>query len=163
MLPLIGYADRLSGRPGDTIAFKISSTAKRDYKADLVRIICADPNPDGPGQQEEEVAAAFAGSYPSRAKSVTLGSCARVDDVGPVARLASFTLIVTIWPTMPGTASHGLEQGLIARLDPTAGYGFALCLDNTGAVCGVVGKTLRKTVHRAASARPDLVSRLDEL
>lgn len=139
-LPLIGYANRLSARPGETIEFKISSTSKRDFKADLVHIICADPNPEGPGQQEVEIAAHFAGSYPSVAKTAPLGSYARVEPVGPVAGLASFTAIATIWPTMPGTAHHKGEQGIIARFDSGDDKGLALCLDTQGAACAIVGK-----------------------
>ena len=140
MLPLIGYADRLSARPGETIEFKVSSTSKRDFKAELVRIVCADPNPEGPGRQEEEVAAEFAGSYPSHVKTAPLGSYARVEQTGPVADIESFTVIATVWPTLPGTASHRSEQGLIARFDSGSGKGFALCLDAKGAACALIGK-----------------------
>ena len=66
MLPIAAYADRLSVRPGETISFKVSSTIEGPYAARLVRIICADANPAGPGLQEEPVAASFAGPHPSR-------------------------------------------------------------------------------------------------
>ena len=46
---LIGYADRISVRAGEKIAFKISSTASGPYNATLVRIVRGDPNPAGPG------------------------------------------------------------------------------------------------------------------
>ena len=52
-IPFIGYSDKLSGRAGDTIAFKVSSYLKSDYSASLFRSISADPNPDGPGIIEE--------------------------------------------------------------------------------------------------------------
>jgi N,N-dimethylformamidase len=74
MVPLVGYLDRLSGRPGETIAVKVSSQAAGPYMADLVRIIHADPNPNGPGMKLEEIASAFAGSYPSRVQHVHPGS-----------------------------------------------------------------------------------------
>ena len=153
MLPLIGYANRLSARPGETIEFKISSMGKNDFKADLVRIICADPNPDGPGQHEDVVSAHFAGSYPSRAQTAHLGSYARVEDASALDGLSSFTLMATIWPTMPGAAHHGGDQGLISRFDPASGKGFALCLDAKGAVCGIVGKA-RGGPARLSTGRP---------
>ena len=63
MIPLIGYGDRLSVRPGETIEFKVSSQDPAPFEASLVRIVCADPNPAGPGIQEVPVAADFAGSW----------------------------------------------------------------------------------------------------
>ena len=80
MIPLIGYGDRLSVRPGETIEFKVSSQNPAPFEASLVRIVCADPNPAGPGIQEATVAADFAGSYPSRAQAIAQGSHARIED-----------------------------------------------------------------------------------
>jgi N,N-dimethylformamidase len=70
----VGYLDRLSGRPGESIAVKVSSQASGPYAADLVRIIHADPNPAGPGMKLEEVGCGFAGQYPSRVQTVHPGS-----------------------------------------------------------------------------------------
>lgn len=79
MVPLIGYLDRLSGRPGEVIAVKVSSQTSAPYAVDLVRIIHADPNPDGPGLKFEAVASPCAGTYPSRPQTVCPGSYAVVD------------------------------------------------------------------------------------
>ncbi len=136
MVPLIGYADRLSVRPGERIAFKVSSAGPDPYEVRLVRIVSADPNPAGPGIRETPVEAPFAGSYPSRVQPVHLGSYVRVDDAGPLSALASFTLVATVWPTTPAKA----EQGVVARFDPGTGRGFALGLDGDGRVLGLLGK-----------------------
>jgi hypothetical protein len=48
MVPLIGYVDRFSARPGERIAVKVSSQSDQPYQTDLVRIIHADANPAGP-------------------------------------------------------------------------------------------------------------------
>ena len=69
MVPLVGYLDRVSGRPGEQIGVKVSSQLGVPYAADLVRIIHADPNPSGPGMKLEDVLCGFAGQYPSRARS----------------------------------------------------------------------------------------------
>mgnify|MGYP003996795153 FL=1 len=66
MIPLIGYSDRLSGRPGDTISFKVSSISAEPFEAELFRSISADPNPAGPGVIERPVASSISGSFPSR-------------------------------------------------------------------------------------------------
>ena len=74
MIPLIGYCDRLSGRPGDTIEFKVSSIAAASFTARLYRSISADPNPAGPGIIERAVPSAMDGSYPSRIQAFHPGS-----------------------------------------------------------------------------------------
>jgi N,N-dimethylformamidase len=94
MVPLIGYVDRISARPGEQIAVKVSSQLGVPYDADLVHIIHADPNPAGPGMKIDPVAAAFAGSYPSRAQPVVPGSYAVADAPLAVPEGGSITLRV---------------------------------------------------------------------
>ena len=62
---LTGYADRISVRAGETIAFRISSHASGPFAASLVRVICGDPNPAGTGPIFEDQSSVFAGRYPS--------------------------------------------------------------------------------------------------
>src|SRR6516162_11452419 len=84
VVPLIGYLDRFSARPGERIAVKVSSQSDHPYQADLVRIIHADANPAGPGIKLEEIAADFAGAYVSRFQPVHLGSCGVVTPAEPI-------------------------------------------------------------------------------
>jgi N,N-dimethylformamidase len=128
MIPLIGYADRLSGRPGDSIAFKVSSLLPESFDARLVRVISADPNPSGPGIIEEETASDFARSYPSREQAFYPGSYGRVKPGNAVSAPQSFTAVATIWPTLPGKG----EQAVLSWNDADASGGFALLLDATG-------------------------------
>ena len=53
-VPLIGYTNKISGRPGEKIEFKISSKSKLDFSARLFRSINADPNPSLGGLKEIE-------------------------------------------------------------------------------------------------------------
>ena len=49
-IQIMGYADRLAVRPGEKIAFKVSLESGTDrYRAQIVRLICGDDRPDGPG------------------------------------------------------------------------------------------------------------------
>lgn len=75
MISLVGYTDRFSARPGETIGVKVSSDLPTPYHADLVRMHCADPNPDGPGVVIEEIPSSFAGSYASVKQQIRTGSC----------------------------------------------------------------------------------------
>ena len=55
----IGYSDRLSVRPGDTICFHISNETNQNVSARLTRSISADPNPAGMGIVETNCDALF--------------------------------------------------------------------------------------------------------
>ena len=135
MLPITGYADRYSVAPGESIAFKVSSTSSEDYEARLVRVICGDPNPAGPGIRERPVEAAFAGRYPSRVQPIHNGSWARVAGTAPLDALDSFTVTATIWPTLPGLSRR---QGLVSRVDDATGAGFTLEIDEAGSLAATV-------------------------
>ena len=60
MLRLLGYTDRLSAAPGDTIRFMVSSDHDR-YASRLVRLIHGDTNPAGPGFKQVLVPSAIDG------------------------------------------------------------------------------------------------------
>ena len=135
MLPITGYADRYSVAPGESIAFKVSSTSSEDYEVRLVRVICGDPNPAGPGIREQPVEAAFAGRYPSRVQPIHNGSWARVAGTAPLDALDSFTVTAAIWPTLPDLARR---QGLVSRVDDATGAGFTLEIDDAGSLAATL-------------------------
>ena len=149
MLPLVGYANRLSVRPGETIEFKVSSQGPAPFRAELVRIVCADPNPAGPGLREVPVDAAFAGSYPSRAQPVHLGSHGRADWPPDLAAPRDFTLLATIWPTTP---LKGL-QGILACLDASGEVAVALGVGSDGGAAGRLGAGAPLAVGSALAER----------
>ena len=112
MVPLVGYLDRFSARPGERIAVKVSSAHDGPFRADLVRIVCADPNPAGPGMQIEEVAASFAGEYPSRRQNVQIGSCGVVELPEPISLPDPCTIVVRVQPRLlDGRKQTVLELG----------------------------------------------------
>lgn len=151
MIEILGYPDRLSVRPGQTIAFKVSCEAgAASYRADIVRLVCGDDRPDGPGFKEVLVAdAAVNGAYPGRIQPIDCGSYARVAPV-PALDVASFTLAALVWPTLPGVG----EQTILARWLGSAaeGEGYALVLDETGRLCLRLGAGGRH--WRLATVRP---------
>jgi len=74
---LLGYVDKLSVRPGQTLEFKVSSKSSEPFSARLTRSISADPNPDGPGIVEEDASAFFEPQqFPSNDQPFFPGSCA---------------------------------------------------------------------------------------
>ncbi|MEC8203799.1 MAG: N,N-dimethylformamidase large subunit, partial [Pseudomonadota bacterium] len=127
-IPLIGYSDRLSVRPGDTIAFKVSCTSPEPYEAKLVRITCGDPNPAGPGIKEKDVPADFTGQYPSRAQNINLGSYAKVAPGSALDGVDQLTFAATIWPTR----LKNFDQGVLCRFNSDSGKGVALLVGPQG-------------------------------
>ena len=127
-IPLIGYLDRFSSRPGGRIEVKVSSQLDGPYAADLVRVRHGDPNPAGPGMKLIELPSSFAGSYPSRVQPTHLGSWVDVPavalDLGD-----AFTLRVRVQPRVLDAA----PRTVIARLGAD-GAGWALRMTETGAV-----------------------------
>ncbi|MCC7273973.1 MAG: N,N-dimethylformamidase large subunit, partial [Alphaproteobacteria bacterium] len=120
-VPLIGYVDRFSARPGGRIAVKVSSALGVPYEADLVRVISADPNPAGPGMKLVELPSRFAGSYPSRLQPVHLGSYARV----PAPKLdtgTAFTILVRVQPWL----LDAQPRAVVARRDAAGGWGLRM-------------------------------------
>ena len=100
MIPITGYADRWSVGHNQTIEFKVSSEFEEPYAVRLVRIVCADPNPDGPGIIEEDLSHVFSGEYPSRKQLARLGSYARIVIKGELSHHDVYTLCANIWPTL---------------------------------------------------------------
>lgn len=107
-IPLIGYSDKLSGRPGDVISFKVSNELEAPYDANLVRVICADPNPDGPGFQLEELDLPLDGDFQSRIQPFYPGSYAIVEVDKLAQNIGELTISANIWPTTPLKATQGI-------------------------------------------------------
>jgi N,N-dimethylformamidase len=122
---LLGYSDRFSVRPGEPIAFKVSSETGQAFDLSIVRILHGDTNPAGLGFQETAVAAAVNGRYPGVARRVEAGSFAIVPAAPALAGLSSFSASISLWPTRVTPS----PQALMALWDPERGRGFALLLE----------------------------------
>lgn len=134
-LPYItGYLDRISLNRGDRLRVMVSCTSAPDFRASLVRMICGDLNPDGPGFREIEIPSAATGTYPAREQICNAGSCVVVPPNGYVDTLKSFSLQMHVWPTTPLKG----EQVLLAIWDEKGGCGFRLAIDASGAVAASV-------------------------
>jgi N,N-dimethylformamidase len=131
-LPITGYVEQLSGRPGEALEFKVSSISNKPFTARLFRSICADPNPDGPGIVEEDASEYFATQeFASTHRPFFPGSYGvAAGDVSENAE-AAIVFSATIYPTQR-----------IERAQTVLGCGeFDLCLDPQGAACFQAGAT----------------------
>ena len=136
-MDIVGYADPLSVRPGETVRFMISSVAEGTYRADVVRIINGDTNPAGPGFKEELIDTALNGTYPARQQAIYTGSYVRVSDHPLISGLSSFHVQAMIWPTTPAKGA----QGLVTKWSD--GRGFALMIGEDGCLALKLGDAAR--------------------
>ncbi|MBN8926885.1 MAG: N,N-dimethylformamidase large subunit [Rhodospirillales bacterium] len=129
-LPITGYLDRMSCRPGGGLAVKVSVRDASSYRVRLQRLISGDPNPAGPGLRFEDLSALYDQTHPGRRQPVRRGSYARVPAGPPRDGAAACTWSALIapgridreqavlWESGEGctvTIGHG-PQGASARL-----------------------------------------------
>ena len=144
-----GYAWPWTGRPGETIAFKVSTYAPGPYSVELVRLICADRITNGGTHyKEEKVEWPGAKSYPGRRQETFLGSFAQVDDIPSLKEGQSFSISLCLYPTLvprgadlskgsfaPGPSSGKTNpklQHVISRWHEPSKTGWSLSLDEQG-------------------------------
>ena len=133
---LTGYVDRLSVEPDGDIRVMVSSEHAR-YRADIVRLIHGDANPEGPGIKERVIDLPVNGEYTGRRQDVALGSYARVPDHQLLRLEGSFTVTAWIAPTSQrdtprasGSVFVGSEGVVTKWAGDRGGYG--VFIDETG-------------------------------
>src|SRR5260221_3617730 len=130
MTVLMGYADRVSVAPGETIGFKVSCAGAQSYRAEIVRVLSPEAGPEAPPFRSERVETPANRDYPARQQALRCGSSAIVPAHPLIAGLESFTLQAFIWPTLPGRG----RQAIVGTWSETLGTGFGLALDAGGAL-----------------------------
>ena len=134
MITILGYGDKLSVRPGDAIAFRLSvEDAQSVFRADVVRLRCSDDSPGGPGFRETPVTSAVEGEYPARRQVSIAGSHVLVPSAPAFDEPSALTFEVWVWPTTP---AKGI-QGLFTRW--SRGRGVGLFIDGDGCAALRIG------------------------
>ena len=141
MKKIVGYSDKISAAPDDTIRFMVSCDGPTSYRADLVRIIHGDLNPDGPGLKEKVIAGMGGDEHRGRKQEVYAGSHVLVPDSPVLGALSNFTLQAMVWPTTPEKG----RQSLIGKWSESSQRGFALIIDELGAAALLLGDGSGKT------------------
>lgn len=132
---ITGYANRLSVCPGETVRFMVSSNCTGSVEAEIVRTICGDLNPNGPGFKEEVVQTTATGSYPVSEQPCRSGSFVQTPVSPALAALESFSIQAVIWPTTPDKG----RQGLLTHWDARYGRGFGLVIDDDATLALILG------------------------
>jgi N,N-dimethylformamidase len=140
MLPITGYVDRWSAKPGDTLRFMVAVQGGGRYRARVARVLCGDPNPAGPGYREIAVPWELEGEHEGEDQPIARGSWVDVArlDLGEAGRGIGFA--ATVWPTRlaAGRQSVLCWQGGDASL--------TLGIDERGAWCRLVTASGRQDI-----------------
>jgi N,N-dimethylformamidase len=140
-LPVTGYADRWSVKPGETIKFHVATDHARKYTARVARVLCGDPNPAGPGYREVAVPSPIDGAHAGHPRALMPGSYADV----PRVKLpeGGFTLSVVVSPTMMQDAPLIEMSGAVPVRLALAGNAATASIGDTNLAC-----TMPLTPHR---------------
>lgn len=135
--PLLGYTAPCSVEQGQSIAFKVSASLPGRYRADIVRLRCADHT--GVGLKQTTVVTPVNEEHMARQQPVYAGSYVEVS-APEVFNESRLTLQAHVWPTTPAQG----RQALLGTWNDTSGRGYALMLDDTGALALLVGDGTRR-------------------
>jgi N,N-dimethylformamidase len=153
---IVGYADRMTTQPGDTIKFMVSSQAPR-YRADIVRLIHGDANPKGPGIKETVVQSPANAEYPGKRQVLPLGSYGIVPDNAALRLGGSFSITAWIAPTRhdpraPGGSAPNGNQGIVTKWSSVDQTGYGLFIEDDGRLALWLGAKGRIEKVRAQTA-----------
>lgn len=124
-----GYTDRMSVAPGERIRFMVSCQGVGNYRADIVRLVHGDLNPEGPGFKEADVESTVSGEYRGRHQPIHPGSHIEIaDPSGKLNLEAALSLHALIMPTTPQAGC----QGIVTRWRSDREAGYALLIDESG-------------------------------
>ena len=108
---VVGYTDRISVAPGETVDIKVSvETEGANYDTSVVRLLCTDSHAEGPGIIEHPTGADCDGRRQGRCQPIHAGSYASIPDLPP---FGSFTMQAYVWPTR----FDGVWQTVMGRAD----------------------------------------------
>lgn len=124
-----GYTNELTVKTGQSVSAHISAEGITEVRAQLVRLIHGDENPEGPGFIEREIDSHINRAWPVDRQYVQAGNFLRVDDTqGRLAAPGSFSLHAFAYATLP-TAGR---QVILGNWDVQRQAGYALGLNGQG-------------------------------
>ena len=122
-MKITAYSDKISVLPGETLRFMVNCELPT-YHAQLVRLVCGDLNPQGPGIKETAIKTSIDGNYAGRKQSIESGSYVSIPNKGPLAELDSFSFVAMIWPTTPSEGT----QCIASKWQDNQQSGFAIVI-----------------------------------
>ena len=133
-MKIVGYTDRFSVRPGQTIRFMVSSEVST-YSACIIRLRHTDANPDGPGFKYDSTPTSVDGQYQGKSQAIHNGSYAIIPHNALLNGTDGLTLQAWIYPTTP---EKGV-QALLSKWPADSRSGYSLCIDEDGSLALWIG------------------------
>jgi N,N-dimethylformamidase len=149
MLPLAGYAERLTVRPGQTLRFHVANATGAAVAAHVVRVRCADPNPAIGGVQVDPVPLPVTTLAEPGPQPVPIGSYGVLGPVGLLQGASDCTVALRVQPTL----AMARRQVLLSMLDGR-GQGFELALTPAMTLRATVGTAQGSAVAETAAPLP---------
>ena len=142
-MPITGYLDRFSHRPGESFLAHIGLRTSGSFRVRLVKVVSGDPNPAGPGLRLDDLSSVLDRTMDGINQPIRLGSHAKIErmPVRPPAMPATWTALV--WP---GVSAEG--QTVMAEYGN--GSAVELSVGGNGVSATVNGTTLstNTVLHR---------------
>lgn len=126
---VVGYTDNLSVASGETVRFMVSCD-RPSYRADVVRLIHGDNQPEGPGFKEELIEAPVNSEYEGRKQEIYAGSYVMVPDDPAFRITGDITLQAMVCPTTPAKG----VQGILTKWSASDASGYGLFIEEDGSV-----------------------------
>ncbi len=143
---VLAYADPLSVAPGQEIRFMVGTLdGPRRYRAEIVRVVNGDTGPDSSGLKTVHLPTSIDGEHAGVPQAIDAGSYVIVEHPEAFGSLASFTLQAFIQPTRVPIRPVPARQVIMGTWAEDRGTGFALMLDETGALTFRLGTAVVST------------------
>jgi N,N-dimethylformamidase len=135
MTRVMGYCDRWSVAPEETVRFMVSCLEGSEFEAQIVRLKQPDAGPQATPFAPEPVPAPCNGRHAGRYQSIPAGSLAVVPAHAALAPGGSFSLCLHLYPTTPDKG----RQAVMGTWCEATSSGFALEIGEDGALVFRVG------------------------
>ncbi|MBM2716012.1 hypothetical protein JQK88_33505 [Mesorhizobium caraganae] len=132
---ILGYSDRDSVKPGESIAFAVSCLKLDSFECDFVRLLGCDAGPEMPPFQPTVMAVPEVNRYPGREQPIRAGSYIEVEGSQRLASVGPITICANVMPTLIA----GQPRCLISTLSPGGRGGVALRLEADGCLAAILG------------------------
>lgn len=135
MTKVMGYADRQSVRPGETVRFMISVLGGGDYDAQVVRLHSPEvgTGPDVPELREVGVETSLTGRHHTDEQELRVGSFARLLEGEELNELRELTLMLRLQVTLEASRPQIVASTL------SDGEGFELAISPDGGLVATIG------------------------
>mgnify|MGYP003694220085 CR=1 FL=1 len=125
----------------------------RRYRAEIVRVVSGDSGPEGPGLKTVHLPTSIDGDHAGAPQPIDAGSYVIVDHPEAFGGLARFTVQAFIQPTRVPIRPAPARQVIMGTWAEDRRAGFALMLDETGALAFLHGGTVVSTRVPLAARR----------